>query len=158
MRIYWIDEFDKGKLGTMPRPKGNEWLPSEIAYMAKENVNLVVSLLEREEAADLGLRFEGKLCHENNMDFINFPIQDFTLPKDEKAFFNLVNLLSERLNKEERVVIHCRAGIGRSSVLAASILLKNGANKETVFEVISKYRTIDVPDTEEQVKWVMDRF
>ena len=158
MIVYWIEEFENGVLGTMPKPKGGEWLESEIEYLAQERVNLVVSLLEKEEANLLGLRLEGSLCHKHDIDFISFPIEDYSFPHDDKAFLKLADLLLEKLTAGERVVVHCHGGIGRSSMLAASVLIKNGTDKEKVFEVISEYRTVQVPDTEAQIQWVLERF
>ena len=52
------------------------------------------------------------------------------------------------------VGIHCLAGIGRSPLLAACVLLKLGVSEERVFPILSQARGAQVPDTSVQVKWL----
>jgi protein-tyrosine phosphatase len=52
------------------------------------------------------------------------------------------------------VVIHCRAGIGRSAVIAACALICSGQDVGTAFNEISRSRGVMVPDTDEQREWV----
>ena len=47
VRIYWIDDFESGRLGIMPRPRGGDWLEDEIRSLKVSGVDAVVSLLER---------------------------------------------------------------------------------------------------------------
>jgi protein-tyrosine phosphatase len=48
-------------------------------------------------------------------------------------------------------------GIGRSSIIAAAILLKHGMIGCEIIEHISLIRGLKVPDTEEQLAWLMAR-
>jgi len=59
--------------------------------------------------------------------------------------------ISEGIN----TVVHCRAGIGRTGMVTAGILLHDGMAPEEAFELISEKRGITVPDTEEQRQWVI---
>jgi predicted protein tyrosine phosphatase len=52
-------------------------------------------------------------------------------------------------------VIHCRAGIGRTSVVATGVLLHAGFEVTEAFEKISEIRGVQVPDTQEQYDWVL---
>lgn len=47
-----------------------------------------------------------------------------------------------------------REGIGRSALLAASLLVHSGVGAEKAFERIEKARGCPVPDTAEQRHWV----
>jgi protein-tyrosine phosphatase len=51
--------------------------------------------------------------------------------------------------------IHCRAGIGRSSVIAATILRLGGMEGEAAFDAIERARGLAVPDTEAQRDWLL---
>ncbi len=53
MRIHWIDQFEKGNIGMMSRPRGNEWLEDEIKKLTLFDVSMVVCLLERTEISEL---------------------------------------------------------------------------------------------------------
>ena len=52
------------------------------------------------------------------------------------------------------IVIHCRQGIGRSSIVAAIILTRQGATVEEAFDRLAEARGRPVPDTPEQREWV----
>ncbi len=52
------------------------------------------------------------------------------------------------------MVIHCRQGIGRASLMAACVLLLHGAGADEAFKRIEEARGRPVPDTPEQRAWV----
>ena len=155
MRIYWINTFIKGNLGMMARPKGNDWLEDEIKKLKMSGVDMIVSLLEKHEETELEIREEHTLCDNYNIEYVNFPIKDLGVPEDANSFIQLISIIDERLNSNKKVVIHCRMGIGRTSVIAAGVLLKNSHKPEHVFDFLSEKRTLSVPDTEDQINWVM---
>ncbi|MEQ9209713.1 MAG: hypothetical protein RLN96_07720, partial [Pseudomonadales bacterium] len=57
------------------------------------------------------------------------------------------------IEQKHRVVLHCWAGIGRSGLLAATILVRMGHDSETVFDLVSKARGESIPETQEQEHW-----
>ncbi len=60
--VYWIEALAPGRLGVMPRPRGNDWLEDEVSSLVSEGVQFVVSLLTKDEVSELGLEREGALC------------------------------------------------------------------------------------------------
>jgi protein-tyrosine phosphatase len=52
------------------------------------------------------------------------------------------------------VAIHCRGGIGRSSLMAAAVLVQLGAAPEQAWDTVSVARGMPVPETEEQRAWL----
>lgn len=54
------------------------------------------------------------------------------------------------------IAIHCRAGIGRASLVAAAVLRMLGVSGEEALARISASRGLAVPDTEAQRQWVID--
>ncbi len=154
MRIYWIDTYEQGNIGMMARPKGNDWLEDEIIKLNKLGINMVVSLLEKHEERELNIEKEHEFCPKHNIEFINFPIKDRGVPKDINSFLQLISSINQRLKHGKKIAIHCRMGIGRTSILAAGALIRNGNDPESVFEFLSEKRTLTVPDTNEQIEWV----
>src|SRR5260221_516502 len=57
-RVFWVAGMRKGRLGILPRPRGGDWLADETAAWREAGVEMVVSLLEPEEAAQLVLEAE----------------------------------------------------------------------------------------------------
>jgi len=155
--IYWINDKSVGekKIGTMARPRGNDWLDDEIKWLKIREVDCLVSLLEKSEEWELGLNEEENICKKWEIEFINFPIKDVTTPKNENEFIQLAKDLANRIKENKKVVIHCRMGIGRASILTAAILIHLGYDGKDVFELIGKYRKLEVPDTMEQRDWIL---
>lgn len=149
-RIFWLNE----NLGIMPRPLGGDYLMEEIKYWKKLEVNTVVSFLTDEENEELGLEYERMDCRKEGFDFIKFPIENHQVPDSYLKTKELVNSLIDKINQNNKILMHCRGGIGRVSIISASILsiLQNVSVKQS-FENISKIRGLDVPDTDEQIIW-----
>jgi protein-tyrosine phosphatase len=117
-------------------------------------VDVVVSLLEAEEMKELDIVEEEELCHANGIDFISFPIRDREVPKSRQAALELAETVHTRLRGGKNVVIHCRAGIGRSSLMAACVLKLSGLEVDDALSKIASARGCPVPDTTEQHDWV----
>ncbi len=154
MRIYWINTFEKGNIGMMARPRGNDWLEGEIQKLSISGVNMVVSLLEKHEEVELDIEKENELCQKQNIGYINFPIKDRGVPEDVDSFLQLISTIDQSLRNDKKIVIHCRMGIGRTSMVTAGALIKNGHEPESVFDFLSEKRTLSVPDTDEQIEWI----
>lgn len=157
MKVFWIDNFEKGLLGMTPKPNGGSALAKEIQTLKGQKVDCLICLIETSEMKELELLEEENLCKKAGIEFIHFPIKDFHLP-EEKTYFSLLEKIDERLQKNQKIVIHCRAGIGRTGTVAAGVLLKNKIHSEGVFEYLSEIRTCKVPDTNEQRNWVLNIF
>ena len=115
---------------------------------------MLVSLLSSEEENELGLKSEAAACEEANVAFYNFCIPDRQFPESVQAFREfLADLRALRL-QGKNIGAHCRAGIGRSSLLLSSLLRMEGYSTEGAFDVISVARGLQVPDTSEQIEWV----
>ena len=119
-------------------------------------MQVVVSLLTQTEALDLGLKDEEHVVHARGLTHISFPIEDYSVPASANSLRQLVSQLAERLGRGETVGIHCRGGIGRSSVVAACLLLTEGLSVQSAFEQIETARGRPVPDTIYQRDWVGD--
>ena len=93
----------------------------------------------------------------NNIDYINFPIADRDIPKEKRDTDELIGFLAAKTDNGHSIVIHCRMGIGRSTIIAASVLLKYGLKTTEIIEKISFIRGLKVPDTDEQLLWLVAR-
>jgi protein-tyrosine phosphatase len=113
-----------------------------------------VSLLEAHEVHELGLREVPDLCARQAIDHISFPIADRGVPASRTAALALARDLAIRIGAGRSVAVHCRAGIGRSSLMAAAILVHLTHDPQTALEAIARGRGVLVPDTDEQRDWV----
>jgi protein-tyrosine phosphatase len=152
--IYWLHLPEGGRLAIMPRPRAGDWLVGEIAGWKAEGINLVVDLLEPQEIIELELQQEETVCRGMDIDFVSFPIPDRGVPVSIKDTEQLVHNVSALVTSGKPVAVHCRAGIGRSSLIAACVLVRNGFTANGAFDIIAKVRRVEVPDTESQRVWV----
>ncbi len=132
--IYWLREIDGVRLAIMPRPRGGEWLADELVAMGSIGVETVVSLLEPREASELELSEEASLCMDARLEYLSFPIPDRGVPRDSRTFAELIAAVEQRLRSGRSVAVHCRAGIGRSGLVAACVLAAFGASPSDAFE------------------------
>lgn len=147
---YWITPA----LAIVPRPSGGKRIREDLRAIRDAGVDVLVSMLEVPEIIELGLDQEEMEARRMGIRFINFPVPDHQTPNDEQQFDRLLLLLERLMLEGKRVGIHCRACIGRSSVLAASLLVRSGMRPEEVWAQIVKARGLPVPETSEQRAFV----
>ena len=150
--LYWIDTGTRRRLAIMARPRSGDWLEDEVAHWQRSGVGIVVSLLEREEVRDLGLEDEPAMCARHGIEFLSFPIPDRGTPDDEHALREFARDLASR---DKAIAIHCRAGIGRSSLVAAAVMIAAGAHAGDALAAIQAARGLPIPDTDAQRDWIM---
>jgi protein-tyrosine phosphatase len=153
--MYKVGTMGDGFLAIMACPSIEAEAPASVANVARLGIRQVVSLLEPTEARNLGLeveRLEVKACE---MGFISFPIPDMGLPASVEDFAQITQMLFTQVNAGINTLVHCRAGIGRSGLLAAGVLLHTGMNAEEAFAYVSRMRGIRVPETPEQHGWLV---
>jgi protein tyrosine phosphatase (PTP) superfamily phosphohydrolase (DUF442 family) len=138
----------------VPRPRGAEWLASDLSGLRRDGIDILVSLLTKAEAAELGLAQEQSDCEQAGMEFRWFPIPDHSVPASHRELQELAEELATERRHGKNIGAHCCAGIGRSSLLLAAVLCVEGISPERAFCLISKGRGLQVPDTPEQAEWL----
>jgi protein-tyrosine phosphatase len=152
-RIFWIECGRAGRLAILSRPAA-EQLADEIAAWGDAGVTAVVSLLEPEEARELGLRLEGELSRGQGIEFTSFPIADRGVPASGAEAIGLARRLAQLIEAGGTVGVHCRASIGRSGMIAAAILIELGYSEDQALAMIAAGRGLRVPETPEQRDFV----
>lgn len=154
VNIYWIDQGGLGRIGIMPRLRGGDWLEDEVRSLFTSRVDVVVSLLESEEIRELDVLNEQIFCEANEISFLSFPIKDRGVPPLNRNTADFIHTLAELASQGKTVVIHCRQGVGRAAVIAASVLVIRGLTVDSAFDLIAAARGYAVPDTQQQREWV----
>jgi hypothetical protein len=67
--IFWIKSDPPPTLAIVLRPRGEDWLEDELRRMKRAGIQMLVSLLEMDEAASLGLALEGAVAEQIGMPF-----------------------------------------------------------------------------------------
>lgn len=151
--LYWIRGFSEGHLAIMPVPRSED-LEYATLYWKEEGVDIVVSLLEQAEAAGI-VEAEAEFCKEVGLEFIWFPMKDGSVPASNKAFGDLAMKLAEAIAVGKSVAIHCRAGIGRSPLVATAVMKHFSIDADVALNMVAEARQAEVPQTEEQRQWIL---
>ncbi|MEM7479223.1 MAG: protein-tyrosine phosphatase family protein [Planctomycetota bacterium] len=153
--IYQIELIGSGFLAAMAKPASGEWIDEEFSGIAATGISQVISLLEQWEAREVGLAEEQQLCERHGMRFVSHPIEDRGLPQSVADFASFTKSLYHEIAGGRSTVVHCRAGIGRTGLVAGGVLLHAGFEPDEAIGHISKHRGVEVPDTEEQKDWLI---
>jgi protein-tyrosine phosphatase len=76
------------------------------------------------------------------MEFMSFPIHDRGVPESNRKVAELAGNIFGHLSADRTVAIHCRAGIGRSSVIAACALVCGGMDADKALSLIAMARAL----------------
>ncbi len=156
MQVFWVQGNPPVALAIVLCPRADNQLADEMRIIRQSGVDTLVSLLEPNEAAWMGLADEGPLAELAGMRFLGYPIRDASVPRDTASFRSFVARLAERLRAGERIGFHCRGCIGRAPITAACTLVQLGWAPAAAIAAITRARGCTVPDTVEQHRWIMD--
>ena len=154
--FYKVATIGEGFLAIMGRPRADDWADEEFAGFASAGITQIVSLLEVHEEYVLGLEQETRHATDAGIGFISFPIPDRGVPPNVHALAKLSCQIHLDVAAGKSTAIHCRAGIGRSSLVAAAVLLHAGVAVGDGLSTIETARGLEVPDTPEQVQWLLE--
>lgn len=153
-KLYWVDTPFDGRLAVSSRPGGWEELEESVAGWHKSDVGVIVSMLDRQEAEDIGLADQAEICRAAGLHYIHCPVPDHGTPEDEDAWLAAVDEALGHLNQGKRVAAHCFAGIGRSPMFVACVLVRHGVAADVAWNRLIAARGLRLPDTLAQQRWV----
>jgi protein-tyrosine phosphatase len=152
--LFWIPGPWRGRFAVATRPRGGDWLEDEARGWRRAGLDTVISLLETDEAGELGLDHEGDVAAANSIGFVSFPIPDRGVPASTQEALSLMSTVNAALHAGKSVAVHCRQGVGRSGLIAAGVLVAAGASVEKAIDAVSSARGEPVPETPEQLQWL----
>lgn len=119
-------------------------------------VKTVISLLEPPAAESLGILGEQQACEAVGIHYVNFPMPDHGLPESKQQLLSAIAVIDDRLTSENGVLIHCRAGIGRTGLVICGWLIQHGYPAQTASDMATAARSFYMPETLEQYNWLCD--
>lgn len=137
---------------------GENWnrdLTTDIAAIKKWGAVLVISLIEEHEFHMLGINELEVEVNKADMQWLHFPIKDVSIPdaRFEQQWQQSVNTIYRCLDQGEKVLVHCRGGLGRTGLLVARLLMAYGASSDEAISKVREARTGAI-ETKEQEDYV----
>lgn len=140
----------EGTLFIGPIPRDEQTLER----LLDAGIDAVLTLATADELAEHGVANMRDIFLRHAVSWSHFPIRDFDIPTGENsaAWTGLETILVERLKAGGEILIHCRAGFGRSGMIAARLLMACGCSADDAVATIRTARpgTIETP---EQLAW-----
>jgi len=100
----------------------------DIDFIRHQHISLVISLLENEMPE----------YQRNGLNSLHFPIVDMQFPLPRPTLV-ICQRIQDELESGGRVLVHCRAGLGRTGVILACYLTFRGADPECAIGQIRKF-------------------
>lgn len=131
-------------------------LTSDVEVIRQWGASVVVTLIERHEFGLLRVEGLPQAVEAAGLKWLWWPIADVSVPdaRFDQAWSEEGARLCERVRGGERVLVHCRGGLGRAGMIAARILVELGEDPATAIERVRAVRPGAI-ETSEQEAWVL---
>lgn len=129
-------------------------LEADLVHLREEySVDILVTLLEAAEMRKLGIPHLQQRVNAHGMQNRWFPIPDFSTPTDLQGLIDLVQYILAAIDQGKTVVVHCRAGLGRTGLVISSCLTALGYTPHEAFTLIRQVRpgSVETPAQEAYV-------
>ena len=150
MDLYWVTPT----VAVATRPRGGDWLADEMADLRRQDVDVLVSCLTRDEERELDLADERTEATASGLEYFSLPIPDRGVPDSRATFEQVVGELVRAERKGRHLAVHCRQGLGRSPLVAAAVLVRDGMSPDHAWKLVGERRGAAVPETDDQRDWL----
>jgi protein-tyrosine phosphatase len=148
-----------GKKG--PSLHGGLWnrdLKADMEFIRQTwRADVMVTLLEKHEFKMLGIEAMQEFSSEKikPMQWIHLEITDGGIPDErfEQPWLQVRAQLISALANGERVLVHCRGGLGRTGLVVAKLLIETGVSPDEAIKSVRTARKGAI-ETEEQENYV----
>lgn len=146
-----------GTLGISPLPGHTGKLSADLAAIGLFRPGLVISLTQQAEMELLGGAELPQGLLRASIPWAHFPVADFATPEGETAarWDGIANRARAVLAERGKVLVHCRAGRGRSGMVALRLMIEAGENPTAALARLRRARPGAV-ETEAQHQWALE--
>jgi ADP-ribosylglycohydrolase/protein-tyrosine phosphatase len=148
-----------GKRGDSQQ--GSRWardLDTDLEVIRSWGASAVVTLIEDHEFTMLGVESLPRAMQDAGIEWHHLPIRDVDVPDQrfESRWVYAGTRLREGLRSGERVLVHCRGGLGRAGLVTAGLLVESGVPARQAIAAVRAVRPGAI-ETPRQEQWVATR-
>ncbi len=142
-----------GKLFTSPMPSGAYDKRNRLLKIYKNyRIDHVFSLVTDKELELKARKPLFKEYEKRGITYSRYIIEDFQAPSGD-VIHKLVDEAIERLNKKQHLLVHCHAGVGRTSVAVSCIYMTlTGCSPEEAIQHVKDHMLVNI--TTEQTRYI----
>ena len=146
-----------GKRG--PSYFGGRWerdLPADMRVIVDWGAATLVTLMEGPELESLGVGNLGAVAEAAGLEWHHLPITDVDVPDErfERPWAYSGHVLRRKLVSGERILLHCRGGLGRTGTIAARLAIELGSQPDEALGAVRLARegTVETRAQEDYVR------
>ena len=134
---------------------GSPWkrdLALDLSVIVDWGATTLVSLMEDHEFPMLQVSGLGDAAEQAGLEWHHLPIRDVDVPDErfERLWVYSGHVLRRKLKAGERIVLHCRGGLGRTGTIAARLAVEFGATPEEALRRVRRARRGTVETTSQE--------
>ena len=125
-----------------PAAAWNRDLATDLDHIQAWGASTAVTLIEDHEFRLLDIEPLGRSVQDRGMARMHLPIRDVSVPdrRFEEAWKTQGKELHRRLDAGERILIHCRGGLGLTGLVAACLLVERGCQPSAAIRQVRAAR------------------
>lgn len=133
----------RGALASSSIPEDEQ----DILRLYHEGIKAVLCLVEEEELTFQSIDEYRKILEKYDIILKHYPIEDFAAPSLE-GIVECINWIEHNLKNNRKVLVHCKAGQGRTGTIVACFLVKKfGLTAEEAIKYVRRIRPGSVEST-----------
>lgn len=134
---------------------GSPWkrdLALDLGVIVDWGATTLVSLMEDHEFPMLQVSGLGDAAEQAGLEWHHLPIRDVDVPDErfERLWVYSGHILRRKLKAGERIVLHCRGGLGRTGTIAGRLAVEFGATPEEALRRVRRARRGTVETTAQE--------
>lgn len=157
---YWVDP-DRLLAGEHPAAAGPEATPKRIQQLLDAGIDCFIDLTETRELESYE-KFLASPSARRGALYVRKPIRDHGVPESPEGMQEILDALDGALADGRCIYLHCRAGIGRTNVVAGCWIANRGGGGDAALERLNRLwrgsarsrSWPSVPETQVQAEFV----
>jgi ADP-ribosylglycohydrolase len=153
---YWVIP-DRLLAGRYPGGKSPKEAERRVAAMLEAGIDTFIDLTEAGELPPYDIYLPGRVL------YVRKPIPDHSVPRAREHMAEIQVAIDRALAAGRRIYVHCRAGIGRTSLAVACHLIEHGLSADAALIRLNELwrenersqTWPDVPETDEQRDFIL---